>query len=80
MQRLAGGAVVVLGEEAGHPSLRERVGYVTQAPSIYGDLTVRENLRYFARILGVSADRIEAVVATVDLHDAADRLFSRRRC
>jgi ABC-type multidrug transport system ATPase subunit len=41
---------------------------------------VRENLRYFARILGVSAERIEAVVATVDLHDAADRLFSRRRC
>ena len=33
----------------GSPALRSRVGYVTQAPSIYGDLTVEENLRYFAR-------------------------------
>ena len=67
VQRVAGGTVVVLGEEAGHPSLRRRVGYVTQAPSIYGDLTVRENLRYFARILRASGERIEAVVATVGL-------------
>ena len=27
---------------------------MTQAPSVYGDLTVRENLRYFARVLGVA--------------------------
>ena len=77
VQRVAGGTVVVLGEEAGHPSLRRRVGYVTQAPSIYGDLTVRENLRYFARILRASGERIEAVVATVGLGDVADRLVSR---
>src|SRR5581483_5432286 len=47
------GEVEVLGLPAGSPSLRSRVGYVTQAPSVYGDLTVRENLGYFGRILGV---------------------------
>ena len=48
VQVVSGGRVVVLGREAGSPPLRRRVGYMTQAPSVYGDLTVRENLRYFA--------------------------------
>ena len=43
----------MLGAPAGGPALRSRVGYVTQAPSVYGDLSVSENLRYFARIVGV---------------------------
>ena len=43
---------IVLGEPAGTPQLRSRVGYVTQAPSIYADLSVEENLRYFAAVLG----------------------------
>jgi ABC-2 type transport system ATP-binding protein len=51
VQVIAGGSVHVLGERAGSPSLRRRVGYVTQAPSVYGDITVHENLTYFARIL-----------------------------
>jgi ABC-2 type transport system ATP-binding protein len=49
VQAVAGGTVTVLGEPAGAPSLRRHVGYVTQAPSVYADLTVLENLRYFAR-------------------------------
>ncbi|PFG39627.1 ABC-2 type transport system ATP-binding protein [Georgenia soli] len=53
VQVVAGGGVTVLGRPAGSPELRRRVGYVTQAPSVYEDLTVEENLRYFARILGV---------------------------
>jgi ABC-2 type transport system ATP-binding protein len=76
VQRLAGGTVQVLGEEAGSPALRPRVGYVTQAPSVYGDLTVQENLRYFARILGVSRDRVSAVIETVDLKGFSSRLVS----
>ena len=47
----------VLGEPAGSPSLRSRVAYVTQAPSVYSDLTPRENLRFFARILGAPPER-----------------------
>jgi ABC-2 type transport system ATP-binding protein len=55
VQKVAGGAVGVLGHPAGSPALRARVGYMTQAPSVYGDLTVRENLGFFARVL--RADR-----------------------
>src|SRR3954453_14437104 len=46
VQVVESGEVRVLGEPAGSASLRRRVGYVTQAPSVYGDLTVLENLRY----------------------------------
>jgi ABC-2 type transport system ATP-binding protein len=73
VQIVAGGTVEVLGEPAGSPGLRRRVGYVTQAPSVYGDLTVRENLRYFASVLGVPA-RAEPVLAEVSLGDNADRV------
>ncbi|MEU1402648.1 ABC transporter ATP-binding protein [Streptomyces sp. NPDC005728] len=45
------GTLEVLGRPAGHPTLRSRIGYVTQAPSVYDDLTVRQNLDYFAAIL-----------------------------
>src|SRR5919106_4514256 len=48
VQIVAGGDVTVLGLPAGAPELRRRVGYVTQAPSVYGDLSIEENLRYFA--------------------------------
>ncbi|HEV2997887.1 MAG TPA: ABC transporter ATP-binding protein [Solirubrobacteraceae bacterium] len=67
VQVIAGGRVSVLGEEAGSPGLRRRVGYVTQAPSVYGDLSVDENLRYFAAIVGVGRERIAEVVELVRL-------------
>jgi ABC-2 type transport system ATP-binding protein len=65
------GTVDVLGEPAGSPSLRTRVGYVTQAPSLYDDLSVEENLRYFAAVLGAGPGRIAEVLAAVDLTEAA---------
>jgi ABC-2 type transport system ATP-binding protein len=71
------GSVTVLGEPAGSPSLRRRVAYVTQAPSVYGDLTVRENLRFFARVLSAPVTRIEATLEIVDLLDAADHVVNR---
>src|SRR5947209_331221 len=52
VQIVRSGEVTVLGRPAGAPELRDRVGYVTQAPAVYGDLTVKENLLYFARVLG----------------------------
>ncbi|HUP33790.1 MAG TPA: ABC transporter ATP-binding protein [Gaiellaceae bacterium] len=69
VQVVEGGEVTVLGEPAGSPALRRRIGYVTQAPSVYGDLTVRENLRFFARLLGAPAARVDEAIATVDLTD-----------
>jgi ABC-2 type transport system ATP-binding protein len=74
VQIVEGGRVTVLGEPAGEPALRPRVGYVTQAPSVYGDLTVRENLRYFGRILGVGEDRLDEVIATVGLEAHAGQV------
>jgi len=65
VQRVAGGTVTVLGEPAGAPALRRRVGYMTQAPSVYGDLTVRENLRFFARVLGLGAGDVDGVIDAV---------------
>jgi ABC-2 type transport system ATP-binding protein len=74
VQVVASGTVSVLGEPAGSRSLRARVGYVTQAPSVYGDLSVRENLRYFAAVLGTAPERVEAVIATVGLETFAGRV------
>jgi ABC-2 type transport system ATP-binding protein len=74
VQIVASGTVTVLGEPAGSRSLRARVGYVTQAPSVYGDLSVRENLRYFAAVLGTPPERVDAVMATVDMDAFAGRV------
>ena len=81
VQVVAGGSVTVLGAPAGSRALRSRVGYVTQAPSIYGDLSVEENLRYFARIADV-AD-VAGVIETVGLggreDDVVDALSGGQR-
>ena len=77
VQIVAAGAVTVLEMPAGSPSLRSRLGYVTQAPSVYGDLTVTENLTYFARVLGVERERVDATIERVELADVADRLVGR---
>ena len=74
VQRVAAGSVKVLGEPAGAAPLRRRVAYVTQAPSVYTDLTVHENLRYFARVLGAPAGTISRALAAVDLESAGDRM------
>jgi ABC-2 type transport system ATP-binding protein len=72
VQVVAGGEVQVLGRPAGSPPLRHRVGYVTQAPSVYADLTVRENLRYFAAVLGAPRSDVDRVVDEVGLASHAD--------
>ncbi len=68
------GTVTVLGEPAGSPALRRRVGYVTQAPAVYTDLTVRENLAYFARVLSADPRRVDEVLHHVSLTDRAGQL------
>jgi ABC-2 type transport system ATP-binding protein len=74
VQIVESGEVTVLGEPAGSAELRHVVGYVTQAPSVYGDLTVRENLRYFARVLGAAPEQVGEVIRTVALVDQADQV------
>ena len=73
VQLIAGGTVRVLHLPAGASALRHQVGYVTQAPSVYPDLTVSENLRYFATLLGTGADDVARVLAAVDLAATAHR-------
>ena len=73
-QIVTGGEVSVLELPAGSAPLRSRVGYVTQAPSVYEDLTTRENLRYFARLVDVGPDRIESVLGRVGLADQGNQV------
>ncbi len=73
VQAGVGGSLRVLGEPAGSKTLRHRVSYATQAASVYDDLTVMQNLRYFASVLGVHRDDAERVVKLVGLDDAAGR-------
>ncbi|MHC3472982.1 ABC transporter ATP-binding protein [Streptomyces sp. 7R007] len=75
------GTLEVLGRPAGDASLRSRIGYVTQDPSVYDDLTIRQNLDYFAAILdpGRAAatrrhDNVTRAIADVDLTSHADAL------
>lgn len=74
VQIIESGKVIVLDQEAGAASLRSRVGYVTQAPSVYGDLTVAENLSYFGTLAGADGEKIADTAETVGLAEFTDRL------
>jgi ABC-2 type transport system ATP-binding protein len=74
VQKTAGGTVTVLGSAAGSPALRRRVSYATQSAAVYGDVTVAENLRYFARVLGASRSDVDRVLDQVGLRAQASQL------
>lgn len=74
VQRGVTGRIDVLGLPAGHPGLRSRVGYVTQAPAVYLDLSVRGNLEYFAVVTGAVPGRVEEVMSQVRLDSHARQL------
>ncbi|MET0736276.1 MAG: ABC transporter ATP-binding protein [Microbacterium sp.] len=69
VQKVAGGTVTVLGEPAGSARLRHRVAYDTQAASVYGDLTIHQNLSYFARLIGAPRSDPDRVIEQVGLID-----------
>ena len=68
------GSLTVLGRPAGSAALRPRIGYVTQAASVYDDLTVTENLRFFTRVLGAPMSSVSEAIETVDLVDHKDQV------
>ena len=74
VQIVKSGTVTVLGRAAGSAVLRRTVGYVTQAPSVYADLSVRENARYFAALHGLGAAEADRAIADVGLAGAAGQL------
>lgn len=67
VQRNVDGRISVLDQPAGAPGLRRRVAYVTQAPSVYADLTVTENMSYFAAVVGTREEEVAQVLDTVGL-------------
>src|SRR5215469_17256789 len=76
VQRITAGEVSLLGLPAGHPGLRARIGYTTQDPAVYSDLTLNENLRYFGTVLGLSRRRLDEVITRSEEHTS--ELQSRR--
>jgi ABC-2 type transport system ATP-binding protein len=77
VQRNVSGTLTVLGMPAGSADLRSKVGYVPQESSVYKDLTVRENLNYFAALDRAPRARVMAVLGIVSLVDHADVLVGR---
>lgn len=67
VQKITSGTVTVLSEPAGTKHNRERVGYTTQSVSVYSDITIKENLKYFAALAGTGTKEIEDALTAVDL-------------
>ncbi|MFD6698283.1 MULTISPECIES: ABC transporter ATP-binding protein [unclassified Microbacterium] len=76
VQRIRSGKVEVLGLPAGSGALRHRVAYGTQGAAVYSDLTVRQNLRYFAAVLGVDHADADRVMEQVGLTPYAGQRVS----
>ncbi|MFC4373214.1 ABC transporter ATP-binding protein [Nocardia halotolerans] len=76
-QVVKSGRVTVLGAAAGSSDLRWRVGYVTQSPSIYPDISVRDNVAYYAALYGRDRADVGSALTAVGLDDQADQLGDR---
>ena len=68
------GKLTVLDRDAGHKSLRRKIGYVTQSPAVYTDLTVRQNLLYFGKLVGASPSIVDRIIGKVQLHKQSSQL------
>jgi len=65
--RLDGGEVTVLGHRMPDARVLAEIGYMTQAPALYSDLTAEENVRFFAAIHG--GGDVDAALRFVHLED-----------
>ena len=77
VQIIKSGQVTVLGQPAGSAKLRQQVGYMTQEPAVYKDLSIRENLAYFGALVGAGRQQIDRVVERVQLTDHANQAVAR---
>ncbi len=73
-QQITAGSMTVLGLPAGSKALRKQIGYVTQSPAVYDDLTARQNLTYFASILGLGNKQVDQALQAVDLQRQSKQL------
>jgi len=74
VQIVRSGTVTVLGLPAGSVELRRRIGYFTQSPSVYADMTVRENVRYFASLYGMGAKEADQIITDVGLAEQSKQV------
>src|SRR5260370_33760066 len=74
-QKITSGTLQVAGFAAGSKALRNKIGYVTQDPAVYGDLTTYQNLHYFAAILGKGKAEVRRVIKQVDLEAQTSQLL-----
>lgn len=74
VQKITAGSLEVLGEPAGSAVLRKRIGYVTQNVAIYDDLTIEQNLRYFARLVGAKRTQVTEIIEQIQLTEQRKRL------
>lgn len=72
------GKIEIFGLPAGSPELRHQVSYMTQELSVYPDLTVKENLQYFATMIGYnehdSRHAVANAIKSVGLVDKSNNL------
>ena len=82
---LDSGTVTVLGHRIPDLDILGRVGYMTQQAALYADLSVEENLRFFAAISGAEGN-VDEVLKTVDLEQRRKSVVAtlsggmRQRC
>lgn len=77
VQRITSGQITVLGLPAGCAELRRKVAYTTQAPAMYYELSVRENLEFFAAAGGTPRNHIESALERTSLGDVANNVVGR---
>ncbi|MDN4593756.1 ABC transporter ATP-binding protein [Polycladomyces subterraneus] len=74
------GSGLVLGRDIvkERAQIKERIGYMSQKFSLYPDLTVEENIRFYARLYGVEQikQRVEELIEQFSLQDAAKKQVS----
>src|SRR6266436_3817796 len=72
--QIAGGELNVLGQKAGSKDLRHKIGYVTQSPAVYPDLTVQQNLRFFGALVGANKNKVDRAIGQVRLQKQRKQL------
>lgn len=79
-KRIDSGKITLLDHPAGSRELRTQVSYMTQDVSAYGDLTMKENLRYFATMLGMKRrdmrTHIDEITRIVDMQEQQKQLVN----
>jgi ABC-2 type transport system ATP-binding protein len=73
-QEITKGTLRIMGLPAGSKGLRTEIGYVTQSPAVYDDLTTKQNLRYFATILGLNDAAADKAIHAVDLQAQTNQM------